>query len=269
MWAAGARKYWVIFKISGQKELEYRFNFFLARLRNVLVMLLLYFVWLTLTRKSGRFAGYSQTELITYVFGINIFRSVIFGTQSRQVASDINDGMLSAYLTMPINYFVRTYSAELAQRCLYAMTALGEVLLFSFLFKVDLLIQRDAAIMAFFTVSIVLASTLYFLLSYAISLLAFWSREAMGPKFLFDWVLEFASGAYFPLDILSPALFTVLAFLPFASIMYLPMQIYLGRAGMHGAMQGIALQYAWIALFGPTAFWVWKRGLKKYTGEGM
>jgi ABC-2 type transport system permease protein len=269
MWAAGARKYWVIFKISGQKEFEYRFNFFLARLRNVLVMLLLYFVWLALTMKSGRFAGYSQTELITYVFGINILRSVIFGAQSRQVASDINDGMLSAYLAMPINYFFRTFSAEFAQRSLYAVTALGEVLLFSYLFKVDLLIQRDAAVLAFFSVSMVLASTLYFLLSYAISLLAFWSREAMGPKFLFDWVLEFASGAYFPLDILSPALFTVLAFLPFASIMYLPMQIYLGRTGMHSALQGIALQCAWIALFGPAALWVWKRGLKKYTGEGM
>ena len=269
MWAAGAKKYWVIFKISGQKELEYRFNFFLARLKNILVMLLLYFVWLTLTRKSGRFAGYSQIELITYVFGINILRSVIFGAQSRQVASDINDGMLSAYLTMPINYLFRTFSAELAQRSLYAMTALGEVILFSFLFKVDLLIQRDAALLAFFTISIALASVLYFLLTYTISLLAFWSREAMGPKFLFDWVLEFASGAYFPLDILSPALFTVMLFLPFASIMYLPMQIYLGRAGMHGALQGIALQCAWIALLGPVAIWVWKRGLKKYTGEGM
>ena len=269
MLAIGARKYWVIFKISGQKELEYRFNFFLARLRNILVMLLLYFVWLTLTRKSGRFADYSQMELTTYVFGINILRSVIFGAQSRQVAADINSGMLSAYLTMPINYFSRTFSAELAQRSLYAITALGEVLLFSFLFKVDLLIQRDVAVLAFFMVSVALASALYFLLSYAISLLAFWSREAMGPKFLFDWVMEFASGAYFPLDILSVALFTVLVFLPFASIMYLPMQIYLGRAGMHGALKGISLQCAWIALFGPAALWVWKRGLKKYTGEGM
>jgi ABC-type uncharacterized transport system permease subunit len=119
-------------------------------------MLLLYFVWLALTRKSGRFAGYSQAELVTYVFGINILRSVIFGAQSRQVAADINDGRLSAYLTMPLNYFSRTFSAELAQRSLYAMTALGEVLLFSLLFKVDLLIQRNAAVLACFAISMAL-----------------------------------------------------------------------------------------------------------------
>ncbi len=123
------RKYWVMFKISWQKELEYRFNFFLGRLRNILVMLLLYYVWLTVTKKSGKFAGYLQTELITYVFGINILRAVIFGAQSKQVASVINDGSFSTYLTMPINYFARTFSAEFAQRSLSLVTALAEVIL--------------------------------------------------------------------------------------------------------------------------------------------
>jgi len=269
MRAGAAKKYWVVFTISWQKELEYRFNFFLARLRSVLVMVLLYFVWLALTKKSGRFAGYSQAELVTYVFGINFLRSVIFGAQSRQVASDINEGALSAYLTKPVNYLLRTFAAEFAQRSLYAVTALGEVLLFLLLLKAHLLVQRDAAVLALFALSVALAAALYFLLSYAMSLLAFWSREAMGPKFLFDWVLEFASGAYFPLDILAPALFAIFSALPFALIMYLPMEIYLGRADLHAALRGIALQAAWIILFIPSVIWIWRQGLRKYTGEGM
>ncbi len=269
MRVAGAKKYWVVFTVSWQKELEYRFNFFLARLRSVLVMMLLYFVWVALTKKSGRFAGHSQAELVTYVFGINVLRSVIFGAQSRQVASDINEGMLSAYLTKPVNYLVRTFAAEFAQRSLYAAAALGEVLLFLLLLRADLLVQRDAAVLTLFALSVVLSATLYFLLSYSVSLLAFWSREAMGPKFLFDWVLEFASGAYFPLDILSPALFAAFSALPFALIMYLPMEIYLGRADLSAALRGIALQATWVLLFGLSALWVWRRGLRKYTGEGM
>ncbi|HUI46415.1 MAG TPA: ABC-2 family transporter protein [Nitrospirota bacterium] len=269
MIASGMRKYWVIFKISWQKELEYRFNFFLGRLRNIIVMLLLYYVWYTVTKKSGKFAGYSQIELITYVFGINILRAIIFGAQSKQVASDINDGSFSAYLIMPINHFTRTFSAEFAQRSLSLVTALAEVILFSSFLKVNLIFQRDAAILALFSLSIALASVLYFLFSYAMSLLAFWSREAMGPRFLFDWFLEFASGAYFPIDILSPALASIFGILPFASIMYLPMQIYLGRTGVRGAWQGIALQSVWIVVFFPMVLWVWRRGLNKYTGEGI
>ncbi len=267
--AAGTRKYRVVFKISWQKELEYRFNFLLARLRSVLVMLLLYFVWLALTKRSGRFAGYSQAELVTYAFGINILRSVIFGAQSRQVAADINEGTLSAYLTRPVNYLFQTFAAEFAQRSLYALTALGEVFLFLILLKADLFVQRNTVLLALFALSVGLAAALYFLLSYAISLLAFWSREAMGPKFLFDWVLEFASGAYFPLDILSSPIFAVLSVLPFAQIMYLPMEIYLGRTDLLAALRGVAMQAAWIALFGPVVLWTWRRGLRKYTGEGM
>lgn len=266
---AAARKYLTIFKISWQKELEYRFNFILGRLRSITTMLLLYFVWLSLTRKRGLFAGYSQAELVTYVFGISILRSVVFGSQSRQVASDINDGMFSTYLIMPVNFFFRTFSSELAQRTLYAGTAAVEVLLFVFLLKAGLLLQEDAAFLALFGIAAALALALYFLLSYMISLLAFWSREAMGPRFLFEWFLEFASGAYFPLDILSPGLFAVLGSLPFASIMYFPMQIYLGRLTPAEAGQGILLQMVWIVLFSFLVRWVWKKGLRKYTGEGM
>jgi ABC-type uncharacterized transport system permease subunit len=51
--------------------------------------------------------------------------------------------------------------------------------------------------------------------------------------------------------------------------MYLPMQIYLGRADLQAALQGIALQGVWIALSGPAVLWIWRRGLRKYTGEGM
>ncbi len=263
------RKYRAIFTISWQKELEYRFNFFLGRLRNITVMLLLYFVWLTLTARSGAFAGYTRTELITYVFGINVLRAVVFGTQSRQVATDINDGSFSAYLTMPVNHFLRTFSSELAQRSVYLLTSTVEVCLFALLLNVDIFVQSDAVMLTLFFTSLVLASALYFMLSYLVSLFAFWSREAMGPRFLFEWILEFASGAYFPLDILPAGFLIFLKCLPFAHIVFLPMQIYLGRLTIAGALLGIVAQMFWIGAFGLVVMFVWRTGLQKYTGEGI
>ena len=50
----------------------YRLNFVLGRFRNIIVLLLLFYVWRSLTLKTGTFAGYSDTELITYVFAVNI-----------------------------------------------------------------------------------------------------------------------------------------------------------------------------------------------------
>jgi ABC-2 type transport system permease protein len=266
---AANAKYRTIFKISWQRELEYRFNFFLGRLRSITTMLLLYFVWTSLTENRGHFAGYSRVELFTYVFGISILRSVVFGAQSRQVASDINTGMFSTYLVMPVNFFLRTLASEVAQRSLYAVTAFVEVACFVFFLKVDLQFPRQAYVPVLFPLSVALAMVLYFLLSYAVSLLAFWSREALGPRFLFEWILEFASGAYFPLDILSAGFSGFLGALPFASVLYVPMQLYLGRLDLVQAAQGIMIQMLWIVLFGVITRWVWKRGLRKYTGEGI
>jgi ABC-2 type transport system permease protein len=263
------KKYWTVFRISWQKELEYRFNFLLGRLRNIIVLLLLYFVWHTLTSPTGTFAGYDQNELVTFVLGANVLRSIVFGTQARSVAAEINDGTFSAYLVKPVHHLLFVFFRELAQRCLHTLTAVFEVAVFSALVDARILIQIQWHWLALFFVSTSLAMILYFLLSYTVNLIAFWSREAMGPKFLFDWFLEFASGAYFPLDILASGLYAVFASLPFFYLLYFPIQVYLGRMPLRQVAGGIGLQLIWIGLCILGARFVWAKGLMRFTGEGI
>lgn len=262
-------KYWIVFKNSWERELEYRFDFFLGRLRSVVVLLLLYFVWLTLSSKTGRFANYTSAEIITYVFIVNILRSVIFGAQSRRMAGEINDGTFSSYLLKPINHFWYVFWGELAQRSIYFITAIVEVIVFALILNVNFFWQIDKLILAIFAVSIIFSIFLYFIMSYLVSLFAFWSREAMGPRFLFEWFLEFASGAYFPLSILSGIFYAVLIFLPFAYLIYFPVSVYLGKFDFQQGLTGISIQLLFIGVLGFLALFVWKRGLRRYSGEGI
>ena len=91
----------------------------------------------------------------------------------------------------------------------------------------------------------------------------------MGPRFLFEWFLEFASGEFFPLSILSPLFFYILAGLPFAFLLYYPLIVYLGKLSLHKTALVILAQVFWIAVFSLAALVVWKKGLKKYSGEGI
>lgn len=262
-------KYFTIFKIGWQNLLEYRFNFVLGRLRVILVLILFYYIWHSLSLFSSRFAGYSFLELVTYVLlGVNILRSAVFGAQSRKVASEINDGSFSNYLIKPINHFWFIFFKELGERSVYFITSVIEVIIFALLFNVDFFWQGNVVVLLFFAISCVLSIFLYFILSYIISLLAFWSREAMGPRFLYEWFLEFASGAYFPLDILAKPIFTALQFLPFMYLIYLPMSIYLGRVDFTQAGKGILIQFTWVIATSWFAYIIWNRGLRKYTSEG-
>lgn len=263
------KKYWSVFKISWQKQLEYRFNFLLGRLRNIIVLLLFYYVWHSLTYNTGEFAGWTSAELMTYVFGANILRSIIFGAQSREAAQEINDGGFSIFLIKPVNHFLYVFFRELAERSVNFITAVAEVFIFSIILNIQFIRQLNWQILLIFTLSSLLALLLYFILSYFISMLAFWSREAMGPRFLFEWILEFASGAYFPLDILEKIFFVILQFLPFMYLIYLPMSIYLGKINLTEAWQSSGIQVFWILIISIIAWMAWHKGLKRYSGEGM
>ena len=170
------RKYWTVFKLSWGRMLAYRFNFILGRLRNVIFLLLLFYVWRSLTIETGSFAGYTELELITYVFGVNLIRSIIFGSQSRDIAEEINSGIFSKYLTQPVNYFWFNFWREVAQRVIHLISAILEVVLFATILKVGLFIQTDWILLSLFILSIGLSVMLYFILSFLVSLIAFWSR---------------------------------------------------------------------------------------------
>lgn len=262
------KKYWTIFKISWSRELEYRFNFLMWRLRNIIILVVLYYLWKNLSA-NGHFAGYSNVELITYVLLANILRAVIFAGQSRLTATEINDGTFSLYLVKPINHFWYVFWRELAQRVLLGLSAVAEVFVFSWIVDARLFWQTDIVLIILFLASLLFSFMLFFVLSYLVSIMSFWSREVMGPRFLFDWLLEMASGSYFPLNILLNSIFISLSFLPFFYIMYVPISIYLGKEEVNFIIKNFAIQLLWITCFAAVVFAVWKKGLKKFTGEGL
>ncbi len=261
-------KYFTIYKISLSNQLSYRMNFFLGRLRSVLILVLLYTLFSVLTSSSS-FGGYTKTEFMTYIFLMHLLRSFIFGTQNRDVAREINDGTFSIYLIRPVQYFFAVYTRELAERCVLMICACIELGIFFLLIQPNLFVQSNIYTIFLFALSVVLAHILYALLSYFISLIAFWSREAMGPRFLFEWFLEFASGVYFPLSILSPLVFFFLKCLPFMYVLYIPIQIYLGKITPEKLLPSIGLQAVWIVFMISVILLTYKKGIKKYSGEGI
>lgn len=263
------KKYFAVFKTSWANELEYRLAFFLARARNIIYLLLLYYVWLSLSRMTGRFAMYSTEELTTYVFGAHLLRSIIFGAQSRLMAWEINDGTFSIFLVRPVSHFWFVFWRELAQRIIFFTSAVFELIVFVLITKANFIIQLDWQLLSFLLLAIFGALFLYFLLTYLVSLFAFWSREAMGPRFLFEWFLEFGSGSFFPLDILSKPLLVAFQFLPFAYLMYFPLKIYLGRWDFWQVITGISIQIVFILFTSVLVVIAWRRGLRRYSGEGI
>lgn len=255
--------------IAFSQQLVYRTNFIFGRLRNIIVLLLQYYLWLTVSSTTGAFASYTKLELMTYVFGTHLLVAFVFGWQSREIAREIDSGELSRDLVRPLHHGLYFYFRELAERMLFLVFACAEVALVAQILDVDLMVQTQAFYLGMFLLSVFFAHILYYLLSYLFSLLAFWTREAMGPRFLFEWVLEFAAGRYFPLSIVSAGWLVALHSLPFLYLLYMPMEIYLGRMAPAQVLGALGIQLLWIGAIGLLATVAWRTGLRRYSGEGM
>lgn len=261
-------KYILVFKNQVHRKFEHKFDFFLKRLQAIVSFLILYSVWIN-AASTRNFLGYSKLELVSYVVCALVFGALIFGIQSKDVAFEINTGTISGLLVKPISFFWYCFAREGAERIIAFSLSLIEISVLWFFLRFHIFIQTDPAHLGLFVISIILAIFVYHLLAFIVSLSAFWSREAYGPKWLFEWVAIFAAGQYFPLSILAPFLHYLLLVLPLSLVLYFPLLIYLGRISMPQMLFGILAQVVWLFIEIFLMRRMWKQGLKIYTGEGI
>ncbi|MBI2103398.1 hypothetical protein HYT59_00170 [Candidatus Woesebacteria bacterium] len=78
-------KYLQVFKISFQQEFAYRLNFIMWRLRNVMQIFLVFFLWSTIFSDNQKeFFGYNRDKILTYVFGILILRALVLSARIKK-----------------------------------------------------------------------------------------------------------------------------------------------------------------------------------------
>ncbi|HJY99069.1 MAG TPA: ABC-2 family transporter protein, partial [Patescibacteria group bacterium] len=81
-------------------------------------------------------------------------------------------------------------------------------------------------------------------------------------------VMEFLSGALFPIDVLPPALQKVVMSLPFPYMIFFPVQVYLGKITGSAQIQGFLTSFVWLGILWYFMKNIWAKGLKAYQAFG-
>jgi len=262
------KKYWLVAKNTWDETVTYRFNFVMWRVRTILQLLTVYFLWLAVIPKDGSFGTYSQSLMLTYIFGTQILFSFVFASRSYNVGDEINLGNLSNFLIRPINYFAYWFAKDLGDKAMNIVFATGELTLLFLILKPPLFIQKELPFILFFILAVILAIFMYFFFNFLLGLIAFWSPEVWAPRFIFYVLINFVSGGLFPLDVLPSAIFEKLIFLPFTYMLYFPLKIYLGQLSTSQILSGMAIASVWTIVFYLIVKLVWQAGLKVYTSQG-
>ncbi len=265
------QKYLSIFKISFEEEFTYRLNFILWRVRNVLQILLTYFLWSTVYSDPTRqIFGYDRTKILTYIFGVMIVRALVFSAKAMDVSNDVASGDLSNYLLKPIAYFKYWFTRDIASKVLNLVFASCEFIILFLIFKPEIYLQINPINFAAFLLSIILAILIYFLILFILSSIPFWVPEiGWASHFLVTIVIaESLSGALFPINILPQTLQSVVMATPFPYLIYFPIEVYLGNISGWGLLGGLLVSISWVGVLWTTLDIIWKKGLEVYQAFG-
>ncbi len=250
------------------QSLSYRLNFVMWRLRVVLQLLTVYFLWASLLNSRPSLFGYSTSQLLTYVLGTSFISSIVLSTRTFDIGDQINDGTLSNFLIKPMSYLKYWFFYDLGDKSANIFFSVIELTIIIFLLHPPVFFQTDIVILLLTAVSIFAAVLLYFFFGFILGLLGFWSNEVWGPRFLFFIIINFFAGSLFPLDILPKPFYSALSFLPFPYLLFFPLKIYLGKVMFFEIVKGLCISFLWvIGLYGISKL-TWKKGLKLYGSEG-
>ena len=263
------KKLYLIAVLSYQEYTEYRLNFLLWRLRSFLFFITLIFFWQAIYGSQETFAGYSKEQMLTYVVASAFLRSLIFGTRTGSIASEIRDGSLTKLITKPLNVFAFWSARDIADKFLNTIFAIVEIGLVLFIFKITLFVPQDITSITLSILMVVLATILYFLISLLLSFVAFWTDDIWAIRFLFGYIfLDFFSGSIFPLDVLPSWLTKILYFTPFPYMLYFPIKVWLEQITLAQSLQALVVTTFWIIVTFFVVHTVWKRGTRNYGAYG-
>lgn len=261
-------KYFYAYSLSLQNVLQRRSSLVMDRVGDLAVVVALYFFWSSLLGAREDLLGYTRAQLLSYVLAMNVLRSFVFTGRGWELVGEIASGRISSYLLRPVDYVGYSLSLDLAQKTVHAAAALLEVGALLYVLDAPLYVPRHAATWALLLPALAASSLLFFLLEFIVSALAFWTSESAGPLFCFEIFVQFAAGAFFPIDVLPGGLQALLRATPFPYIVFFPLNIYLERVTATEALRLLALQGAWLALAWVLARAVWSRGLRSFAAEG-
>jgi ABC-2 type transport system permease protein len=248
----------------------YRWNFFLRSLFGLFPLLGTVFIWGAIFEaKGGGINNFDYASVVYYFLLVLVLDSLITpGDDEWQVAADIRDGQMNSFLVKPMNYLVYRIALFVSNRLLYTVVTLPVVILVFVVFQHYLVWPSSWATWILAMISVFLAASLQFLISYSVAMLAFWMLEISTAVFIIYSFEYFLSGHMFPLGFMPVAFQEVLRLLPFPYELYFPISIFMGKVHGVALWEGLLIQFCWVLIIAFGANTLWQRGLKRYQAVG-
>lgn len=255
-----------IFLISLTNTLQYKGEMLIWVLLAIFNSMSVLLLWIA-GYKSGAINDISISFIQTYYVAILIISQGFTSHAEEGIVHDIRTGSLSMHLLKPFPYFWLQFFEEIAWRVIgisYSVVVVGALL-----YLLHGLPSYPLSAIPLILIILICTFFLSFVVKSTLAMFAFFFTESKPIFELFEVVVLVLGGYLMPLQFMPKTVQDIAFHLPFASMVYFPVQALTGTLPLDH-MPGIIMgQIAWIAIF-TIIFWIlWKRGLLEYTALGQ
>lgn len=241
---------------------EYRAELILWVLANSFPIIMMG-IW-TEAAEGGTFS-LSALEFARYFICVFFIRQLTIVWVVWEFEREVVEGRLSPRLLQPIDPVWHHVASHITERFARMPFTLLLLVLFFILYPQAAWMPSFSG-MILVIATIILAFILRFLIQYTFALCAFWTERATALEQVWFLFYLFLSGMIAPLNVFPEGVREVLIWTPFPYLIYFPASLLVGLPVNIG--QGIGVMLGWTVLFWAVNRWLWRRGLKHYSGMG-
>ncbi len=250
--------------VSFQKQVTYRFDYFVSVLNGFLYVFIFTSVWKVIFAKSGASGGFTAESITTYAVMAMVIR-ISFSMEDTAIANKVRDGSVAIDLIRPVSFYMMNLAECVGYSAFHILARGIPILIVSaLLFGVHLPLEK----LPVAALSLTMAYLILFMLNFATGLLSFWVIEIFPFMLLKYGLINLLSGGIVPIDFFPASIRPYLALTPFQGIFYAPAAIITGHVSNERALVMIAEQVAWVAILAWMCGLLWRAGQNKLVIQG-
>lgn len=224
-------------------------------------------LWLAVFRTlpTDNLAGFSQGHYLAYaIWAAFVSRVTTTWMYEYKMLSEVELGSVNNLLVRPISFFEYYLSQFLGYKVLSSVVSLVVPLVAMMILGLPGDLSRLPMVLVLLGYYLILVHTM----SFCVACCAFRMSKANSLTAAKNLGLWLFSGELFPIDLLPEPWKGIMLSLPFSNATYVPVAYLTGRADHSLLMHGFFTTTMGLLFFGALASYLWRSGLKIYTGTG-
>lgn len=244
-------------------QLAYRGAVFLWVFISMFSSFISYFLWMAIygSSESGVIGNLTRNEMVIYIFMVYITSSMVSISISTWIGYDVVEGRVAMNLIKPIDYRT-SLIAEAMGDMIYHLVVPGVFIWVGLevckVFVLDMpLISLPNLLL--YMCSVLMSFLLYVLFDFCFGMVAFFTTYIFGLRMAKTALLSFLTGQLIPISLFPEVVQRIFDFLPFSSMIYTPVMIYLGKYSGQELAFAMGRQFIWIVILYWLGSVIWEK----------